>query len=60
LAKRGKRFHVPPHLLELQDRYVTVAGDVAAVAIEEEEDERKIDHVWITVRAGEFGACRSR
>jgi hypothetical protein len=55
LAKRGKRFHVPPHLLELQDRYVTVAGDVAAVAIEEEEDERKIDHVWITVRAGEFG-----
>jgi hypothetical protein len=55
LAKRGKRFHVPPHLLELQDRYVTVAGDVAAVAIEEEEDELKIDHVWITVRAGEFG-----
>ena len=39
----------------LQDRYVTVVGEVAAVAVEEEEDERKIDHVWITVRAGEFG-----
>jgi hypothetical protein len=55
LAKRGNRDDIPPHLLQLQDRYVTVAGDVAAVAIETEEDERKIDHVWITIRAGEFG-----
>jgi hypothetical protein len=55
LAKQAKRYHVPPHLLQLQDRYVTVAGDVAAVAVETEEDERKIDHVWITIRAGEFG-----
>jgi hypothetical protein len=56
LRKRGGgRYRVPPHLLALQDRYVTVAGEVAAVAIETEEDDRKIDHVWITVRAGEFG-----
>lgn len=55
MAKRGKRYNVPPHLLQLQDRYVTVAGDVAAVAIEAEVDERKVDHVWITIRAGEFG-----
>ena len=55
MAKRGARYHLPPHLLQLRDRYVTVAGEVAAVAIEIEEDERKVDHVWIAVRAGEFG-----
>jgi hypothetical protein len=55
VAKRRARFHVPPEVLRLQDHYVTVAGEVATVAVEEEEDERKIDHVWITVRAGEFG-----
>lgn len=55
LGERAGRHHVPPHLLALQDRYVTVAGEVAAVAVESEADERKIDHVWITVRAGEFG-----
>jgi hypothetical protein len=42
-------------MLALQDRYVTVAGEVAAVAVESDADDRKIDHVWITVRAGEFG-----
>ena len=55
MAKRGKRYHVPPHLLQWQDRYVTVVGEVAAVSVEIAEDERKIDHVWITVRAGAFG-----
>ena len=39
----------------MRDRFVTVAGEVASVTIEQEEDERKIDHVWITVRAGDFG-----
>ena len=55
MSKRAARHHVPPHLFALQDRYVSVAGEVAAVAGEKEADERKIDHVWITVRAGEFG-----
>ena len=43
------------HLLAWENRYVTIAGEVAAVAVEHEEDDRKIDHVWIDVRAGEFG-----
>jgi hypothetical protein len=55
LARPKPRHHVPQHLYELRDRYVTVAGEVAAVAIETDPDPRKIDHVWITVRAGEFG-----
>ena len=46
---------MPPHLIALQDHYVTVAGEIAAVAIESNPDHRRIDHVWITVRAGEFG-----
>jgi hypothetical protein len=41
--------------LALRDRYVCVAGEIATAVVEQEEDERKIDHVWITVRAGEFG-----
>ena len=43
------------HLSRLRDQYVTVAGEVAAVAVEQDRDPSKIDHVWITVRAGEFG-----
>ena len=45
----------PAALAALQDRYVRLAGEIASVAIEVEEDERKIDHVWITVRAGTAG-----
>ena len=46
---------MPEHAFALRDRYVTVAGEIASAVVEQEEDERKIDHVWITVRAGEFG-----
>lgn len=46
---------MPEHAFALRDRYVTVAGEIAAVVVEQEEDVRKIDHVWITVRAGDFG-----
>lgn len=46
---------VPQHAFALRDRYVCVAGEISSAVIEEQEDERKIDHVWITVRAGEFG-----
>ncbi len=46
---------MPDHAFALRDRYVVVAGEVASAVVEEEEDERKIDHVWITVRAGDFG-----
>ena len=46
---------MPDHAYALRDRYVVVAGEIASAVVEEEEDERKIDHVWITVRAGDFG-----
>jgi hypothetical protein len=42
-------------LTALQDRYVRLAGEVASVAIETADDDSKIDHVWITVRAGMVG-----
>ncbi len=45
----------PSKLLQLREQYVTVAGEIASVIVEEEEDARKIDHVWIQVRAGKFG-----
>src|SRR3982751_2768757 len=46
---------VPEHLLALRDQYVHVAGEVATVAVETDSDPRKIDHVWLTLRAGEVG-----
>lgn len=55
MRNRGKRQHVPEHLVAWENRFVTIAGEIAAVAVEREEDERKIDHVWMDVRAGEFG-----
>lgn len=53
--KRRRGRHLPDNLVALRDRYVTVAGEIANVAIEEDQDPWKIDHVWMTVRAGEFG-----
>jgi hypothetical protein len=53
--KRNSRRRVPEHAFALRDGYVCVAGEIASAVVEQEEDERKIDHVWITVRAGEFG-----
>ena len=32
-----------------------MAGEIGTCAIEQDPDPRKIDHVWITVRAVEFG-----
>ena len=55
MRKRGARHRVPDHVIALRDQYVTVAGEVASVAIETDDDPRKVDHVWIQVRAGEFG-----
>lgn len=55
MSKAHQRPHVPQQLFELRDRYVTVAGEVASVSVETETDDRKIDHVWINVRAGEAG-----
>ena len=55
MRKEGRRRRVPDHAYALRDRYVCVAGEIAAAVVEEEEDDRKIDHVWITVRAGDFG-----
>ena len=55
MRNEGRRRRVPDHAFALRDRYVCVAGEIAAAVVEEEEDERKIDHVWITVRAGDFG-----
>ena len=53
--RRHARHRVPEELLTLRDQYVTVAGEIAAVAVETDADSRKIDHVWITVHAGDFG-----
>jgi hypothetical protein len=55
MAKATPRARLPEHLLALRDRYVTVAGEIAHVAVEKHSDPLKIDHVWITIRAGEFG-----
>jgi hypothetical protein len=55
LGNRRKQHRVPEELLALQDQYVHVAGEVASVAVETDSDPRKIDHVWLTLRAGEFG-----
>lgn len=55
MRKRLPRERLAPHLLRLHEQFVHVAGEIASVAIEREVDERKIDHVWINLRAGDFG-----
>jgi hypothetical protein len=58
VPNRGKHQGVPAHVLAWENRYVIIAGEIAAVAAEREADDRKIDHVWIDVRAGEFGCLQ--
>src|SRR5215203_4586435 len=45
----------PDHLFALRDQYVRAAGEVASVIVETDADIRKVDHVWVQIRAGEFG-----
>ena len=40
---------------ELRDQFVVVAGPIESVSVETNDDPRKIDHVWIVVRADEDG-----
>jgi hypothetical protein len=55
LTKRGTRLRLPQNVSGLVDRYVSVVGEIASVAVETDDDPAKVDHVWINVRAGEFG-----
>src|ERR1700736_1471737 len=54
--RQGPRHLLPEKLLALHDKYVTVAGEPEAVAVERDADPLKSDHVWIKIRAGEFGS----
>lgn len=48
-----------PHALApRQEEFVHVAGEIQSVIVETSDDERKIDHVWLDIRAGEHGALR--
>src|SRR5689334_6405410 len=55
---RKDRHHLPDEILPLRDQYVLVAGVPETVAIEQDPDPRKNDHVWITIRAGAFGSLQ--
>ena len=39
-------------------QFVRIAGEPAGFEIERERDPRRIDHLWILVRAGRFGLLR--
>ena len=55
MRKRRQRAKVPPKLFLLRDKFVSVAGTVESVVVETANDPEKIDHVWLTVRAGADG-----
>jgi hypothetical protein len=45
-------------LMGQRGRFVRVAGEPTGFAIERERDPDRIDHLWISVRAGRFGVLR--
>lgn len=55
MPNKRKRHSVPPKLFALRDQFAVVAGPIESVSVETNDDPRKIDHVWIEVRAGEDG-----
>ena len=40
------------------DEFVVGAGEPIGFQVESDIDSRKIDHVWVTIRAGRFGPLR--
>ena len=40
------------------DEFVVGAGEAIGFQVESDIDPRKIDHVWVTIRAGRFGPLR--
>ena len=55
MAKQRNQRIVAPELFLLRDRFVAVTGTIESVTPETNIDQRKIDHVWIEVRAGAHG-----
>ena len=47
-----------PHPLLSWHDFVRVAGEIARVRVEFSEHPEKIDHVWIDLRAGEYGTLQ--
>jgi hypothetical protein len=45
-------------LIARRGQFVRVAGEPAGFAIERDRDPKRIDHLWISVRAGRFGMLR--
>jgi hypothetical protein len=45
-------------LLAQRGHFVRVAGEPVACEIERDNDPSRIDHLWITIRAGRFGSLR--
>ena len=58
MRKRRERAKVPPKLFQLRDEFVSVSGTVESVTVETAHDPEKIDHVWLTIRAGADGLDR--
>lgn len=45
-------------LIAQRGRFVRVAGEPVGFAIEHDKDPARVDHLWISVRAGRFGLLR--
>ena len=54
--KPGQRSH--DRLVGQRGQFVCIAGEPAGVEIERDDDATRIDHLWIFVRAGNFGLLR--
>jgi len=57
--KLRKKHRIPgavsEQLIALRDRFVHIAGSPIRAEAETDRDENRIDHLWITISAGEFG-----
>ena len=53
-----KKLPLRRDLLPWRGQFVSVAGEIVSSVVEASRDPRKIDHVWIDLRAGESGVIR--
>jgi hypothetical protein len=60
---KQRKIHTPQdhrsvELITLRGKFVRVAGEPVGCEIERDSDPSRIDHLWITIRAGAFGSVR--
>lgn len=58
MSRSSARRPKPHRLFSRRGEFVRVSGELAGVLVESSDRPEKVDHVWLDIRAGDFGHLR--